>query len=141
MGPRMAMESSQARFACKQHALAWLAVALAVAGCSVLDGGMGHRGSTAPEPSTPSKFEATIRSSCPQPVVVCYGTKEKCVTLGHGEQRAVRGPGAGLPVRLKNADASVSVDATFSIAEVAANCTSLVRQIAEQAPEPEGNGH
>jgi hypothetical protein len=126
--------------------LAWafafvLFACLQLVGCSIFDGGMGHRGSSAPTVSKPSHVRITVRSRCNHPVEVCYGTKEKCSTLKPGERREVHGQGAGLPVRLKANDASVSADSTFSLVEVDDSCTRISRLLPDDAPESDGTVH
>jgi hypothetical protein len=107
---------------------------LPLGGCSLFDG-IGRRGSSAPTASKPSHVSVTLRSRCNHPVEVCYGTKERCETLKPGASRKIRGQGAGVPVRLKENDASVSADATFSLVEIDESCTRVARLLPDREPE------
>jgi len=114
-----------------------LPIMLSLGGCGLFDN-VGRRGSSAPVASKPSHVTVTIRNRSDHAVEICYGTKEKCESLKPGANRAIRGQGAGVPVRLKGTDATVTADATFSLVEIDESGTRVERLLPDRAPDADG---
>jgi hypothetical protein len=77
-------------------------------------------------------LDLILVSHCAQPVEVCYGPAEKCLTLT-GETplplHAATGGTGEVFVTLKGTPASLFADATFGLVEVDESCTRLRRRL------------